>query len=163
MLGDSFLPAIQWPPQIQEQHFQMAQLTQFLLAHPLLSMLWLFVALLLANNLLRSKFGKIGHLNPQEVTLLMNRHNATLVDIRPAAEFNKGHILGAINLPNSKLADTKTQLEKYRANPLILVCVSGLQAHAACKQLTKDGFSQLNLLDGGMNAWVSANLPQERS
>lgn len=141
----------------------MAQIIEFIGHHPLLSLLWLVVALLLLNNLLRNRFSKIGHHSPQEITLLMNRRNATLVDIRPQAEFNKGHILGAINLPFSKFADASNQLEKYRKNPLILVCVSGLQAQAACKQLTKQGFTDLHLLDGGINSWTSANLPLERS
>lgn len=141
----------------------MAQLIEFIGNHSWLSLLWLVVALLLANNLLRNRFSRVKHCSPQQITLLLNHKNASLIDIRPQAEFNKGHILGAVNLPFSQFADKRNTLEKYRKNPLILVCVSGLQAQAASKQLIKDGFTDLHLLDGGINAWTSANLPLERS
>ena len=52
-----------------------------------------------------------------------------------------------------------SSLEKHKDKPIIVVCAAGINATKVANQLLKAGFSQVNLLKGGMNAWTTAGLP----
>jgi len=93
------------------------------------------------------------------VTNAINRDNAVIVDIRGQGDFAKGHIQGALNIPLSQIKDSTKELEKYRDNPIILVCANGIQVSAACQVLRKAGFDKVHKLAGGMASWVGDNLP----
>lgn len=96
---------------------------------------------------------------PAEATLLINREDAQVIDVRESGEFAAGHLAGAINIPLGKLADRLHEIEKFRATPLIVCCAAGMRSGQACRQLQKNGFEKLHNLTGGVDAWVSANYP----
>jgi len=48
---------------------------------------------------------------------------------------------------------------KDPAQPIILICASGQRARTAGKQLHGHGYSNLYVLNGGLNAWKDAKLP----
>ena len=121
-----------------------------------------FVALLaaLVYTTVASQLSSVKELSTHEATLLMNKQDALVLDARPAAEFKKGHILGAIQLKAEQLtkADFST-LEKNKDKPIIVVCAMGMTAKRTASQMLKAGFEQVSVLKGGMNAWQGANLP----
>ena len=137
----------------------MARLIEFVGNH------WpLFVALfailgLLAHNLIT---GNQGQVTPLEATQLINHEDAVVVDVRPLADFNKGHIIGAINLPANGFAQQIKTLERYKDRPIIVSCRSGAQSSVATRQLSKAGFERVFNLRGGILAWQNANLPLTR-
>ena len=47
-----------------------------------------------------------------QATQLLNREDALLVDVRPAADFAAGHILGARNLPLAELDKRAGEIER---------------------------------------------------
>ena len=49
----------------------------------------------------RSKGGK--PVSANELVAMMNADTAVLVDVRPANEFQAGHIHGAVNIPHNKV------------------------------------------------------------
>ena len=83
---------------------------------------------------------------------LMGRYSAIILDVRSASEFARGHIQGAILLPDY---DIKYSAENILTdtNELILVyCQSGNRSRAATSLLLSMGF--VNVYDfGGINAW----------
>jgi rhodanese-related sulfurtransferase len=94
------------------------------------------------------------------MTFLMNREDGVVIDIRNEKEFKTSHILDAKHLPAEKVTNNDfASLEKDKDKPIIVVCTAGMSASKVASQLMKAGFSQVNLLKGGMNAWVSAGLP----
>lgn len=97
--------------------------------------------------------------NPGEATLLINREDAVVLDVRQSGEFNAGHLPSAINIPEGKLGERMQELEKHRDKPIILCCASGLRSNRACKDLRKSGFEKLYNLDGGVDAWAAASYP----
>ncbi len=101
-------------------------------------------------------------LSPAAATNLMNTEDAVVVDIRPATEFRTGYITNAINIPASTLKDQISTLEKYKNNPIILVCKSGLTAGSSAAELQKSGFNVFKL-QGGIAEWQSASLPLVKS
>ena len=117
---------------------------------------WLVaVSLLLQNLMADNKHNMSG----SQVTDLINREDAVIIDVRPAADFAKGHIINAINVPASNLAKQMTQLSKYKDKTVVVSCRSGAQSSVARKQLIKEGFSKVYNLKGGILSWQSDNLP----
>jgi rhodanese-related sulfurtransferase len=96
---------------------------------------------------------------PAEVTALVNRDNALVVDLRPIADFEKGHIPGAKNVLMSQFDPENKRLASARALPVVLVCKTGQSAGEAAKRLKKAGFERVFVLDGGITGWQQADLP----
>ncbi len=97
-----------------------------------------------------------------QATQLMNRDDALVVDLRPAAEFTKGHILGARNIPLVDLERRAGELDKHRAKPVIVHCGDGNRAGSGVALLRKNGFGNVVNLSGGYAAWQQAGLPVEK-
>jgi rhodanese-related sulfurtransferase len=97
-----------------------------------------------------------------QATLLINQQNALVLDVREAAEYEKGHVLNARHLPMSELAARSGELEKYKSKPVIVVCESGNRSDKAAAALRKQGFAQVFSLSGGTGAWQQAGLPLEK-
>jgi len=100
--------------------------------------------------------------NTLQATQLMNREDALVIDLRPAADFAKGHILGAKNLPLAELEKRAGELDKHKAKPLILHCADGNRAASGAALLRKNGFASVVNLAGGFAAWQQAGLPVEK-
>lgn len=93
---------------------------------------------------------------------LINRNDALLVDVREQSEFDSGHIINSKLMPAGKLKERVGELERYRKRPIILVCRSGSRATPIASWLGKQGFGQVYLLSGGVQAWQKAKLPLEK-
>ncbi len=97
--------------------------------------------------------------DPGQATLLINREDAQILDVREASEFASGHLPEARNIPVDKLADRIGELEKFKDKPIIVCCASGMRSGKACGELKKQGFARLYNLAGGVDAWVGAGYP----
>jgi rhodanese-related sulfurtransferase len=100
--------------------------------------------------------------NTLQATQLMNRDDAVVIDVRPAADYAKGHILGAKNVPLPELEKRLGELEKHKAKPVILHCGDGNRAGNGVALLRKGGFANVVNLTGGYAAWQQAGLPVEK-
>ncbi len=97
-------------------------------------------------------------LTPAEVTHLVNRAKGVVIDIRTPDAFATGHIVGAISLP---LGDIKTKIkkiEKFKSQPIVIVCATGVDSSKAASLLKEYGF-QTHILTGGIRAWRNAEMP----
>ena len=97
--------------------------------------------------------------SPQQAINLVNAQEGVFVDLRDAGDFNKGHIMGAINIPAARLPERMVELQKYQDKPVVLVCKMGQQASAAGKQLKAANYSQVSKMTGGMMEWSNLQLP----
>ena len=100
--------------------------------------------------------------NTLQATQMMNRDDALVLDLRPAAEFASGHILGARNLPLADLERRAGELDKHKAKPVIVHCADGNRAGGAVALLRRNGFANVVNLSGGYAAWQQAGLPVEK-
>lgn len=98
-------------------------------------------------------------LRPAELTGLINRDNALVVDLSASADFEKGHIAGSRNIAPSQFDPENKVLAAAKQLPVVVVCRNGQASAAAAKRLKKAGFEQVNWLDGGVAAWQQADLP----
>ena len=134
----------------------MEQLFEFVGNHPLLVGAFLLIlALFVRNELVRG--GRA--VTPQELVNLVNRDGAVVVDVRDKNEFAEGHIVGAINVPHTALANRLAELEKYKERPLVLACKMGQHAGASGTVLRKAGFQNVSRLKGGVAEWRNQSLP----
>lgn len=68
---------------------------------------------------------------------------ALLVDVRTAAEFERGNIPGFVNFPLNNLRDSMSELPKNKE--IILSCHSGQRSYIASRMLEQHGFKVKNL------------------
>jgi rhodanese-related sulfurtransferase len=78
--------------------------------------------------------------------------------VRTSAEFETAHIAGAYNIPLNELPTTLDELHDVSAR-VVVVCQSGTRADRACAVLDEAGDDGVELLDGGMAAWLRAGQP----
>ena len=91
---------------------------------------------------------------------IMNKEDAYILDIRPPAEFKKGHILGSKQIKAELVTKGDfAPLEKSKDKPIIVVCAMGMTSKRTASQMLKAGFENVVTLKGGINAWQGANLP----
>lgn len=114
-------------------------------------------AMLLVTSLRRPGGGNA--VTPAQATLLINREDAVIIDVREPDEYAAGHLPESRNIPAGKLEERVGELEKYKDTPLILVCQSGARSAGSCARLGKLGFAKTHNLAGGVGAWVEAGLP----
>jgi rhodanese-related sulfurtransferase len=100
--------------------------------------------------------------NTLQATQLMNREDALVVDLRPAADFAGGHILGARNLPLAELEKRAGELDRHKAKPVIVHDGDGSRSGGGVALLRKLGFGRVVNLSGGYAAWQQAGLPVEK-
>jgi rhodanese-related sulfurtransferase len=97
--------------------------------------------------------------SPAEATLLINREDACIIDVRDASEYTSGHMPEAHHAPLAKLDEQLADFEKFKDKPLIVCCATGMRSGRACRTFTKQGFTKVHNLAGGMDAWVGAGYP----
>lgn len=128
---------------------------------------WYWVALAVASgawllfDLVRAQ-GDKSLVSPVEATLLINREDAVVIDIRDQNEYARGHIPNARHIPVAEFERRKAELEKIRTRPLIVYCSTGARSGAAIAALRKAGFEKLFNLRGGLLEWEKAGHPISR-
>ena len=98
-------------------------------------------------------------LRPAELTGLINRENALVVDLSATNDFEKGHIAGSRSVAPSQFDPENKLLASAKALPVVMVCRNGQASADAAKRLKKAGFEKVYWLDGGVQAWQQADLP----
>ena len=137
----------------------MDPLLQFVALHPVLfSALGVAVVLLILNEMSGVVTGE-KRLSPLDAVRLINDRQALVVDVRAPSDFKKGHILNALNVPQTKLAERLGEFGKDLARPIVVYCALGGVAAQASHQLKKAGYTEVYPIRGGLNSWLGANLP----
>ena len=95
-----------------------------------------------------SLLGKLFGIKSVDFKEMLER-GAVIVDVRTPAEFNSGHIKGAINLPLQTLTSNMGKLKKDI--PVITCCASGMRSGSAKSILLSNGFKEVQ--NGG--GWTS--------
>ena len=140
----------------------MQQLMEFSANHLLLVGGFVAVLMTLVVSEVMRRMQGFKTLPPGEAVAFMNQEGARVIDVSPAAEFNKGHIIGAENVPMSRVKEPDPTLQKMLDFPLLVACKSGQTATAAANLLKRHGAGDVAVLKGGMLQWNSDNFPVTR-
>jgi rhodanese-related sulfurtransferase len=82
-----------------------------------------------------------------------------LLDVRTPAEFRERHVQGSILHPITDLApQTVKELAKGKT-ACVVICASGNRASMAAAKLRNSGLDAVYVLEGGVQAWVTAGFP----
>lgn len=84
-----------------------------------------------------------------------------IVDIRDDQSFNAGHIPDSVHLHGSNIEEFMAGANPEA--PLLVVCYHGISSQSAAAYLAKQGFRNTYSLDGGFQAWLSAQGPSASS
>lgn len=74
-----------------------------------------------------------------------------VVDVREAHEYQRGRIAGAVNIPLSQLSQRMGEIPKDKQ--VFLYCQSGMRSKQAARLLSRNGYTNLANLTGGISAW----------
>lgn len=120
----------------------------------LVAIFFVLLILLLLNEIRRGGQS----LSNGQLTALVNADKGLVLDIRPAKDYSAGHIVGAVNIPQDKVAARMAELDKHKDKTLIVVDSMGQQAGTICRELLKAGYTAAKL-SGGVSSWKADNLP----
>lgn len=84
----------------------------------------------------------------------MLRSGATLLDVRENAEWNAGHVPGAVHVP-ARGVSTQAPKRLPKGRPVIVACKTGSRSRGATRILREKGIEAYNL-SGGLSAWESS-------
>jgi rhodanese-related sulfurtransferase len=134
-------------------------LIAFAAQSPILSSIFVVLTVALVYTEVARLFVGYKTVSPAQLTDLINRESALLVDVSAIAEFEKGHILGAKHVAMSQFDPESKLLAKAKELPVAVVCRTGQTSSDAAKRLHKAGFTRVYWLNDGLNAWIQADLP----
>lgn len=97
-------------------------------------------------------------LSAGEVTRLMNKDEAVVVDVRESTDYQAGHIANAIHIPFNKINDRWEELLPHKEKVIVLADKMGQHAGSAGNTLRGKEFNVARL-QGGMMEWQNQNLP----
>ena len=92
------------------------------------------------------------NISPQEARRQLKKDKTiVLLDVRSGEEFYEKRIPGSKNLPLDRIREAE-KIIPNKETALYVYCFSGSRATAACKQLSKMGYTHLYNL-GGIQKW----------
>lgn len=136
-----------------------AQLLAFFHHHPALFGIFGVVLVLFIANEVYGRVSAGPQINAADAVRMINDRDALVVDVRNAAEFKKNHVLGALNIPAASLKERAGELARHKQRPIIVYCNMGGTSLEAARTLRGLGHGEVHPLRGGINGWMSANLP----
>lgn len=97
---------------------------------------------------------------PQEFSAkMLNTAGATILDVRTPSEFKDGHLPQSINIDWNSEGFNKNVQVLDKTKPVFVYCHSGRRSEAAAKYMRKEGFLQVYELAGGIDAWMTEDMP----
>ncbi len=137
----------------------MERFPEFVANHLFLFTLLLSILMLLVWNFYGDVLSGVKLLLPDDVTRLINREDAQVIDIRSRKEFENGHIIDAINIGVDEIAGQLEKLKKYKDKGIIFCCATGAVSTKEARKLMNEGVEKVYCLKGGIMSWQNASLP----
>jgi rhodanese-related sulfurtransferase len=104
----------------------------------------------------------VATITPQALATRIERGDAPLVlDVRSQAEFDQGHVPGAIHIPFWKVGNEGVDIPAAAGDPVVVYCGHGPRAWIAGAALRRRGLTRLAYLAGHMAGWRKAGLREE--
>ncbi len=135
---------------------------QFLYTNWMLVLIMLMSGTMLIYPLIQRRISGMAEVGNVRLTQLLNREDATVLDIRETKDTAGTKIIGSVHVPLSQLKERVATLKMDKAKPIVVYDARGQRATMAGSDLKAAGFTQLYSLTGGFKAWSEAGLPVEK-
>ncbi len=122
---------------------------------------WAVLFNLLVLSYLRGGVSGATQVSALEMPALQRGGKSVIIDVNKADQYATSHIPKAISVPLEDISEGNAQLLKHKDKTVIVTCQSGGRSQAAAKKLVALGFTNVNILRGGLMAWTKENLPTE--
>ncbi len=109
-------------------------------------------------ELLREARTEIREVTPAEVDALRREGGVALIDVREAAEWDQGHLPGAVLVAKSHLEQDIEAAVPSRETPVVLYCASGIRSLFAGQALAAMGYTDVVSMSGGFQEWKGLGL-----
>lgn len=105
---------------------------------------------------------KVKRIEVGEYDRLRADTNNVILDVRSAAEFEKGRIPGAVNIDinSSKFSEKISALDTNKT--YLVNCAVGMRSAKACQKMEAMGFNHLYDFKPGFDGWKKAGKPVEK-
>ena len=90
-------------------------------------------------------------------SLIEEKPNLVILDVRTVSEYVEGHIEGAINIPVQELEDKIDEISKN--DEFLVYCRTGNRSSQAVSILESSGFTKIFHMDEGITGWKNAGYP----
>ncbi len=137
----------------------MERLPEFIANHLFLFTLLVALTMLLVWNLFGDSLSGVKSILPSELTRMMNHEDAVVIDLRSREQFDQGHIINAKNHPVAEIETSKSKLQAFKQKPLVVVCQNGGESARISRAFKHEGYENVAILKGGLQAWQNANMP----
>lgn len=123
----------------------------------------LFIAALGAMLLLSGCGGEKApayrQVSPAEAKEMMqSQSDYIILDVRTQAEYDQGHIPGAICIPNETIGSGEIPALPDKAQLILVYCRSGNRSRQAAQKLADSGYT--NIVEfGGILSWTGETVP----
>ncbi len=95
----------------------------------------------------------------EAVSLIEQRQELIVLDVRTVGEFQDGHVEGAVNVSYLWFGFRKRLTELDPDAAYLVHCKSGHRSNRSVSIMLSKGFKDLTHMDGGFDAWKKADLP----
>ena len=102
--------------------------------------------------------GEYGDVTLEEASnLIGDKPDLVILDVRTQAEYDEGHIEGAILIPNTEISDRLDELDDN--DELLVYCRTGNRSSQAVEILEDAGFDKIYHMNDGISKWISEGYP----
>ncbi len=98
---------------------------------------------------------------PRELLSALKKKDQKILvlDVRSEAEYQSGHVPGAVHIPYDEVVDRIDEIRSREPDRVIVYCERGGRAAKAEHALTEAGVQNIEHLEGDMKAWREKKLP----
>lgn len=89
-------------------------------------------------------------------SLLEERKDIYILDVRTVGEFKSGHMPNAKNIPVQELENRISEIKSAPDKPIFVYCASGGRSPKAISILLKNKFSSIYHMEKGLSSWPGA-------
>ena len=90
-------------------------------------------------------------------SLIDDKPDLVILDVRTASEYEDGHIKGAVNIPVQELSARLDELSMD--DELLVYCQTGNRSAQAVDILQDVGFTKIYHMNAGITGWIEAGYP----
>lgn len=124
---------------------------------------WVIVLNLLLLSIMQNVVKGANTVSALQLPQLQRDGKSVIIDVNEAKDFSIRHLPDAINIPLADINSENSGLMKHKDSTTIVVCETGSRSNKAAKKLLSLGFSNVNILRGGILSWTKENLPVAHS